>query len=216
MHRALVDNASAVPIRPGRCSWIAHTAFRSGLCRVRSFVAVSTWSAVVLRIRWVKIRRVISGDECPRIVCTISIGTPPASSSEHAPCEAEALAATGNGKSARTALDNSAGALPAQSDETFQFLSLNDAHFARWRGHCLARLGATEAVDDLTAALAQQDPSFSRAAASLRCDLALAYSVRGQHQQAREEARKADEFAARTASVRQRRRIARLLASGQT
>jgi tetratricopeptide (TPR) repeat protein len=128
--------------------------------------------------------------------------------------EAEALAAMGDGSNARAALDNAARALPAESDEGFPFLSLNDAHLARWRGHCLARLGAREAVDDLTAALAQHDPSYSRAAAALHCDLALAYSVRGQHDEAREQARNADELAARTASARQRRRIARLIASG--
>src|SRR5690606_15110886 len=117
---------------------------------------------------------------------------------------------------AHAALDKAAQALPANPvDETLPFIFLDDVHLARWRGHCLARLGAAEAVDDLTNALTRLDPSFTRAAASLRCDLALAYSVRGQHEEARAEARQAQELADRTASARQRRRIRQLMMSGQ-
>ena len=130
--------------------------------------------------------------------------------------EAESLAAAKDEHQARAALDKAAQALPANSvDETLPFIFLDDVHLARWRGHCLARLGATEAVDDLTKALTRLDPTFTRAAASLRCDLALAYSVRGQHEEARFEARQAQELADLTASVRQRRRIKQLMMSGQ-
>lgn len=130
--------------------------------------------------------------------------------------EAESLAAAKDEYRARAALDKAAQALPANPvDETLPFIFLDDVHLARWRGHCLARLGAAEAVDDLTNALTRLDPSFTRAAASLRCDLALAYSVRGQHEEARAEARQAQELADRTASARQRRRIRQLMMSGQ-
>lgn len=130
--------------------------------------------------------------------------------------EAESLAAAKDEYRAHAALDKAAQALPANPvDETLPFIFLDDVHLARWRGHCLARLGAAEAVDDLTNALTRLDPSFTRAAASLRCDLALAYSVRGQHEEARAEARQAQELADRTASARQRRRIRQLMMSGQ-
>ena len=130
--------------------------------------------------------------------------------------EAEALAAHGSASLAQQALDEASRTLSEQgSDEGLPFLFLNDAHLARWRGHCLARVGHAEAVRDLTTAVEQHDPTFTRAAASLRCDLALAYSVRGQHEEARAEARVAESLATRAASVRQRRRIARLLTSGE-
>ncbi len=129
--------------------------------------------------------------------------------------EAEALAAGGADSEARNALDEAAALLNGQgADEALPFLFLNDAHLARWRGHCLARLGQAEAVQELTDSLARLDPTFTRAASGVRCDLALAYSVRGQHEEARAEARVAEALATRTASTRQRRRIARLLTSG--
>lgn len=129
--------------------------------------------------------------------------------------EAEMLAATGAEHQVRTALDTASRFLPADSvDNDLPFLFLNETHLTRWRGNCLAHLGATEAVDDLTRALAVLDPTFKRAEAGHRCDLALAYSMRGQHEEARAEARRAQELADRTASVRQRRRINRLLKSG--
>jgi tetratricopeptide (TPR) repeat protein len=129
--------------------------------------------------------------------------------------EAETLAATGAERQARTALDEATRFLPARPVEgELPFVFLNENHLARWRGNCLARLGAAEAVNDLTHALAALDPTFKRAEAGHRCDLALAYSMRGQHEEARAEARRAKELADRTASIRQRRRINRLLESG--
>ncbi|BCJ53077.1 hypothetical protein Asp14428_45520 [Actinoplanes sp. NBRC 14428] len=129
--------------------------------------------------------------------------------------EAEALAASGAAAQAQNALDEASRALPAQDlGESLPFLFLNEVHLARWRGHCLARLGRAEAVDELTDAVDRLDPTFTRAAAGLRCDLALAYSVRGQHEEARAEARAAEALATRTSSSRQRRRIAQLLTSG--
>jgi tetratricopeptide (TPR) repeat protein len=129
--------------------------------------------------------------------------------------EAEALAANGDAAEAQDALDEAGRALPDQgTDESLPFLFLNDVHLARWRGHSLARLGKAEAVQEITAVVERLDPTFTRAAASLRCDLALAHSVRGDHEQARTEARAAEALATRASSVRQRRRIAQLLTSG--
>jgi tetratricopeptide (TPR) repeat protein len=129
--------------------------------------------------------------------------------------EAEALAASGAAGPAQDALDEASRALPDQdSGDSLPFLFLNEVHLARWRGHCLARLGKAEAVRELTDAVNRLDPTFTRAAAGHRCDLVLAYSVRGQHEEARAEARAAEALATRASSVRQRQRIAKLLTSG--
>ncbi len=125
--------------------------------------------------------------------------------------EAEAEAAGGNDPAARRALDSAAENLTSEEGETLPYLFLDEVHLSRWRGNCLARLGAVEAIDDLTTALDRLDPTFTRAAAGLHCDLALALSVRGQTVEAQVEARKADTLARQTASTRQRLRIKRLL-----
>lgn len=130
--------------------------------------------------------------------------------------EAEALAGAGENTQARKALDEAARLLPRDSTHPdLPFVSLDISHLARWRGHCLSRLGAGEAVDELSAALASMDPTFTRAAASLRTDLALAHSVRGEHDAARDQAQRALTLATQTASERQKRRLARILASSE-
>ncbi|MEX5633805.1 hypothetical protein [Parafrankia sp. FMc2] len=125
--------------------------------------------------------------------------------------EAEALAACGEERQARAALDMAAHHLPGPGGERLPYVFLDDVHLARWRGHTLARLGAAEAVEDLSSAVTRLDPSFTRAAAGLRCDLALALSVQGHVDAAKVEAAKADELARKTSSARQRARITRLL-----
>ncbi|WP_203671140.1 XRE family transcriptional regulator [Catellatospora methionotrophica] len=129
--------------------------------------------------------------------------------------EAESLAALGEASASRAALDEAERLLPpSPARAELPYIVLDSTHLGRWRGHCLARLGATEAVEDLTESLAGLDSTFARAAAGLHADLALAYSVRGDHQEAREQAGKAQALANRTSSVRQKQRIARLLSSG--
>jgi hypothetical protein len=128
--------------------------------------------------------------------------------------EAEALAAAGEVDGSRRALDQAAAFVGQAGDDSLPYLFLDETHLARWRGHCLARVGADEAVDQLAAALSVLDPSFTRAAASHHCDLALAYSQRGEHDAAKTHAELAARLAAQTSSARQRRRIARLKVSG--
>ncbi|RKT84870.1 hypothetical protein SAMN05421805_10162 [Saccharopolyspora antimicrobica] len=132
-----------------------------------------------------------------------------------AAAEAEFLAAAGQGEQARRMLDQAAEVLPAgDSDPDLPYLMLNETHLSRWRGHCLARLGASEAVDALTTALdGDQALSSKRAESSLRVDLALALRSRGDMVGSKEHARRAGELAGRTGSARQRARIADLLAS---
>ncbi|WP_193374611.1 hypothetical protein [Nocardiopsis ganjiahuensis] len=89
---------------------------------------------------------------------------------------------------------------------------LDQTHLLRWRGHCLARLGRTEAIEDLTQALEEIAPlGLGRAEAGLRTDLALAYSVHGDLRQAGVHAERAAELSQRSGSVRQRSRVAHLL-----
>jgi hypothetical protein len=127
--------------------------------------------------------------------------------------EGEALAADGQRDGALRALDSAAGDLASSgSDELPPFVMLDSGHLARWRGHCLARLGEAEAIDDLTAALAVMgEGQYGRAEASLRVDLALAFRARGDSTEARLHARRAADLAGRTGSERQRRRITDLL-----
>jgi hypothetical protein len=87
---------------------------------------------------------------------------------------------------------------------------LNEGHLTRWRGHSLALLGDDGAVGELYAALAGMDGTFIRAQAGLRCDLAQAHLVRGEHEEARAQLREARLLANRTGSVRHRQRIERL------
>lgn len=126
--------------------------------------------------------------------------------------EAEASAAAGDTSRTMRALDEAENALPDQPDEDLPFLALNADHLARWRGHCLARVGSSEAVTDLSAAISRHDATFARAAAGLHTDLAYAYLGQGQLDAARASAEEAARLAELTSSLRQKRRIAQLLA----
>lgn len=127
--------------------------------------------------------------------------------------EAEFLAAAGEGDRSRRLLDDAAEILPSGDvDPELPYLMLNQTHLARWRGHCLARLGASEAVDDLTSALdGDRALNSQRAETSLRTDLALALRQRGDVAVAKEHAQRALDLAGKTGSVRQRTRITQLL-----
>ena len=125
--------------------------------------------------------------------------------------EAEMAAAAGEESTCRTALDSAAreiGHGPARED--LPYLALNETHLARWRGNCLVLFGDPQTADDLTAALAAMDGSFTRAEASLRCDLAAALHVRGEQDEAKRHLKRARELAQITGSARQRRRIREL------
>jgi hypothetical protein len=84
---------------------------------------------------------------------------------------------------------------------------LNSTRMARWQGNVLAMLGDDEAVVRLYAGLETLDPTFVRAQAGVRYDLAYAYLARGEYDQADSHLRQARILANRTGSVRQLRRI---------
>jgi transcriptional regulator with XRE-family HTH domain len=122
--------------------------------------------------------------------------------------EAEMAAAAGMENTCRKALDHAADEIGhGPSGAELPYLALNETHLARWRGNCLVTFGDPQTADDLHAALAAMDDSFTRAEASLRCDLAAALHVRGEHDEARRHLKKAKELAQLTGSARQRRRI---------
>ena len=125
--------------------------------------------------------------------------------------QAEMHAAVGDENATRRALDHAEKYLVQGDDGTLPSVVLDEVHLARWRGNCLARLGAAEAVDDLTAALARLDPAFTRARAGVHCDLAVAFNARGEPDAVHEHAQRAAELADATTSVRQQRRISALL-----
>jgi len=122
--------------------------------------------------------------------------------------EAEMAAAAGEEAACRHALDGAAQEISyGAASEDLPYLALNETHLARWRGNCLVMFGDPQTADELTAALAAMDNSFTRAEASLRCDLAAALHVRGEQGEAKRHLKKARELAQLTGSARQRRRI---------
>ena len=128
--------------------------------------------------------------------------------------EGEALATNGQRDDALRALDAAADILTPDADDSLPFVMLHAGHLARWRGHCLARLGDVAAIDELTSALdVMGEGQYGRAEASLRVDLALAFRARGDGTESRLHAQRAAELADRTGSERQRRRIAELLSA---
>lgn len=126
---------------------------------------------------------------------------------------AEVHATVGDGDATRTSMDRAFALLPQDPDDSeLPFLMLDTAHLLRWRGNCLARLGDAEAIVDLQSALEGIAPlELGRAEASLRTDLAWAYSTRGEEVQAKLETERALELSHRSGSARQIRRLQRLM-----
>ncbi|MFF9204388.1 helix-turn-helix domain-containing protein [Streptomyces sp. NPDC014986] len=129
--------------------------------------------------------------------------------------EGEAYAMAGDDTECRQRFDRAEAARPDDpADPSLPFLFLGGSHLDRWRGNALATLGADEALSDLTASLASMDlTGFTRAEAGVRCDLAVVLLRSGERQEAERQALRAQDLASMTGSVRQRRRIAQVLAA---
>ncbi|MEP7191540.1 MAG: hypothetical protein ABI903_01595 [Actinomycetota bacterium] len=140
---------------------------------------------------------------------------PPLMRSWLAAAEAEALAAAGRADAARRRIDQAQDLLCDEGSDELPYLMLTEEHLARWRGHCLARLGDPEAVVSLPRARGSEGDSV-RAATSLHADLALALLCAGSVREAGEEARLALEMAERYGSARQRNRLLAILARSQS
>ena len=124
----------------------------------------------------------------------------------------EMLAADGDRGGALRAFDDAETLLPADPvDPTLPFLFLGGAHLARWRGSALAQLGESEAIDQLTDALARLPGSWVRARSGLLVDLAHAHAAAGDRDAALGRAREARATARQINSDRQLRRLDRLI-----
>jgi hypothetical protein len=127
----------------------------------------------------------------------------------------ETLAAAGHADDAQRAFDTANALLPADPvDPALPFLFLGDSHLDRWRGHALARIGAPDAIDQLTAALARLPTAFVRARTGLLVDLAYAHAAAGDRDAALVHAQQARRLAAQIKSDRQQRRLNRLVLPG--
>lgn len=121
---------------------------------------------------------------------------------------AEVCAARGAERDALAALEHADDLLPPGSgDPELPFLCLDSSHLARWRGHCMSRLGAAGAVEDAASALEAMDRSFTRAEAGLRCDYATALAHTGEPEEASRQLEQARHLAMITSSARQLRRV---------
>lgn len=120
----------------------------------------------------------------------------------------EALAADGRLTDSLRMFDKAAELIGSGRDNTTaSYLVFDQTHLTRWRGSALARLGKREAIDVLSTALDQLDPTFARAETALRVDLARVLSANGEPAEARAHAERARLLAAQVGSTRQRRRL---------
>ena len=129
-----------------------------------------------------------------------------------AAAEAEAFAAAGNEVATLRRLDAASRLLDRAAGDELPYLMLSAGHLARWRGHCLARLGHGEAIEYLTKALSDAGDSV-RAATGLHADLALAFHQADHLAHARHHAVIASGMASQFGSARQRRRLRQVLAA---
>lgn len=126
----------------------------------------------------------------------------------------EALAAHGQRSASLRAFDHADALLPAEPrGGDGPYVVLDAVHLTRWRGHALARLGEPEAVAVLTDALDQLDPTFTRAEAALRVDLAAAFAAMSEPDAARVHIGHAESLASGIGSKRQQRRIVQINAT---
>lgn len=129
----------------------------------------------------------------------------------------ETLAAAGYADDARRAFDTAAALLRTDStDPALPFLFLGDSHLDRWRGNALARVGAPDAIEQLTAALARLPADFVRARTGLLVDLAYAHAAAGNRDAALTCAQQARRLAGQIKSDRQQRRLNQLVLPGSS
>lgn len=120
----------------------------------------------------------------------------------------EAYAAEDRRGAALRAFDEADALLCLQTeDEPCPYVALDAVHLTRWRGHALARLRDAEAIAVLKDALSHLDPTFIRAQASLRVDLAIALMCNDMTEDAWQQKKHARALVDEIGSERQRRRI---------
>lgn len=128
--------------------------------------------------------------------------------------EAEVCSAADDPSACRRGFDVAQELVPA-GDEAVEpgmpFIILNSSHLARWQGNAFARLGDPDAIDYLYRALDGNGAITSRAKAGLHCDLATAHLQRGERDDASGHASRARKLARQAGSIRQQRRVDKLL-----
>ncbi|MCG8918791.1 hypothetical protein L6E12_23710 [Actinokineospora sp. PR83] len=128
----------------------------------------------------------------------------------------EVCAVNGEEGKAMVAFDDAHSVLPAQPDNSgIPYIVFNETHLARWRGAALAKVGLPEANAVLVGALERLDPSFARAEAALRVDLVESLASAGAWDQAASHVERARLLANQVGSVRQQRRLARVLSRSE-
>jgi tetratricopeptide (TPR) repeat protein len=128
--------------------------------------------------------------------------------------QGEAYAARGERSQSLHAFDRALMFLYGSDPGETPYLVFDEVQLARWRGAALAELGDRSAIDQLTATLAEIDPTFHRARASAHADLAKALFVHGEREGALTNARMAHDLATQIGSVRQRDRVKAHVADG--
>ncbi|MBN6037750.1 hypothetical protein [Amycolatopsis sp. 195334CR] len=124
----------------------------------------------------------------------------------------EAFAAVGDRVCSSREFDRAFALLPdSPGDFDEPYVALDVGHLSRWQGHAFTRVGDPGAVEVLSVALEQLDPSFTRAEISLRVDLATAFTAIDEHEQARLHYERAMAMAGQIGSVRQAARIRSLV-----
>jgi hypothetical protein len=121
-------------------------------------------------------------------------------------------ARVGDGSSAcLEAFDVAESLLPSGAPpEVRPYVALDAVHLVRWRGHAMARLGNSSAVDVLTDTLRRHDPTYRRAEVSMRVDLASALITCGRAEEAARQLRTAEMLAHQLGSYRQLHRATRV------
>lgn len=128
--------------------------------------------------------------------------------------DAEVYATAGNDGASRRNFELAQSFVPeglTAVDPGMPFIVLNEDHLARWYGNALARLGNPDAVEHLYQALNGDGIITTRAEAATHCDLASAHLMRGERTEAIEHAGRARRLARQAGSIRQQRRVDRLL-----
>lgn len=139
---------------------------------------------------------------------TMESSCPPLVRSWLAAAHGEVLAAISDRTQSLRAFDHSNDLLPAHPTEVDSpYVALDPVHLARWRGNALAQLADPEAVDVLFSALERLDSTFIRAETALRVDLTIALTATDEHDEARNQAHRAQSLAVRIGSIRQQRRL---------
>ncbi|TVT53443.1 tetratricopeptide repeat protein [Amycolatopsis rhizosphaerae] len=127
----------------------------------------------------------------------------------------EGLATVGDRDNALRAFDAANSLLPENpQDPALPFVFLGGSNLDRWRGNALAKLGESDAIDQLTGVLSRVPGEFTRAMGGTLVDLAFAHAAAGDREAARHYARRARRVASQIKSDRLLRRLGTLILPG--